>query len=100
MILGGFGVVYVVESALTVWAWRSRDPRARHLIKRFTKDVINPLMIRFSGRSRLSAIVHHVGRRSGTPYATPVIAQSVERGAGSRRIVELGLYCSVDEVRG
>jgi deazaflavin-dependent oxidoreductase (nitroreductase family) len=42
--------------------------------------VTNPLMLRFSGRAGLSAIVHHVGRRSGKPYATPVIAHRSHQG--------------------
>ena len=75
MLIVGVGVIiWAVETALTVWAWRSRNPRGLHLIKRFNKYVLNPLVLRFSGRSGLSAIVHHVGRRSGTPYASPVIA--------------------------
>jgi deazaflavin-dependent oxidoreductase (nitroreductase family) len=74
VLLGVVVVAWVVETALMVWAWRGRNPRALCLIKRFNKHMLNPLMLRFAGRSGLSAIVHHVGRRSGTPYATPVIA--------------------------
>lgn len=74
MILGVVVVVEVVETALMVWAFRSRNPRALRRIGLFNKYVTNPVMLRFSGRSGLSATVHHVGRRSGTPYATPVIA--------------------------
>lgn len=74
VILGVVVVAEIVETALMVWAWRCRNPRALRLIKRFNKYVSNPVMLRFSGRSGVSAIVHHVGRRSGTPYATPVIA--------------------------
>ena len=32
-ILGLVVVAWAVETALTVWAWRSRNPRALHLIK-------------------------------------------------------------------
>jgi deazaflavin-dependent oxidoreductase (nitroreductase family) len=67
-------VVWLVESVLAVWAWRSRNHRALHLVKRFNKYVENPIQVRFGGRSGPSAVVHHVGRRSGKPYATPVIA--------------------------
>jgi deazaflavin-dependent oxidoreductase (nitroreductase family) len=79
VILGVVVVVEVVDTALTVWAWRSRNPRALRLAKRLKKYVTNPVMIRFSGRSGQSAIVHHVGRRSGTPYATPVIAHQTSQ---------------------
>jgi deazaflavin-dependent oxidoreductase (nitroreductase family) len=71
--LGVIAVVYVAETAFMLWAWRSRNPRALHLIKRYLK-YLRPLSLRFSGRSGPTATVHHVGRRSGTPYATPVIA--------------------------
>ena len=74
VLLGVVMVAWVAEFAVTVWAWRSRNPRALDLIKHFNKYVLNPVMLRFSGQSGLSAIVHHVGRRSGKPYATPVIS--------------------------
>jgi deazaflavin-dependent oxidoreductase (nitroreductase family) len=74
VLLGVLVVFWTVETALMVWAWRSRNARALRLIKRFNKYVTNPMMLRFSGRSGPSAVVHHVGRRSGRPYATPVIA--------------------------
>jgi deazaflavin-dependent oxidoreductase (nitroreductase family) len=79
VLLGVVMVAWVAEFALTVWAWRSRNPRALDLIKHFNKYVLNPVMLRFSGQSGPSAIVHHVGRRSGTPYATPVIAHQSHR---------------------
>ena len=68
----------LVDTALHMWAWRSHNPRVRHLIAHYNKCVTNRLMLPFSGRSGSSAIVHHVGRRSGTPYATPVIAHQSE----------------------
>ncbi|MFO7700450.1 MAG: nitroreductase family deazaflavin-dependent oxidoreductase [Acidimicrobiia bacterium] len=79
-IVGVVAVGWVVETALMVWAWRSRNPRALRLIKRFNKYVTNPLMLRVPGRSGTTAIVHHVGRRSGKPYATPVIAHQSHHG--------------------
>jgi len=39
------------------------------------KRIFNPLTLKFAGASHSPiSIVRHVGRRSGTPYATPVIA--------------------------
>ena len=71
--LGAIGIVQAVETGFMVWAWRSRNPRALGLIKRYNK-LTRPMRVRFAGRSGLVAAVHHVGRRSGTPYNTPVIA--------------------------
>lgn len=72
--LGVVVVVNVVDTAVRVWAWRSRNPWALQLVKRYNKYVENPVRLRFAGRSHLTAVVHHVGRRSGKPYAAPVIA--------------------------
>ena len=74
VILGVVVVIEVADMAVTIWAWRSRNPRALRLAKHLKKYVTNPVQLRFSGRSGSSAVVHHLGRRSGTPYATPVIA--------------------------
>lgn len=88
-------VVEVVETAFRLWAWRSRNPRALHLVKRFNKHVENPVQLRFAGRSGLSAIVHHVGRRSGTPYTTPVIAHQCQQDV----IIPLPYGTEVDWLR-
>jgi deazaflavin-dependent oxidoreductase (nitroreductase family) len=75
VIVGVVVVVFeLVDTAVHQWAWRSRSPRSLRFIKLYNKYVINPAMLRFSGRHGISAIVHHTGRRSGTPYATPVVA--------------------------
>ena len=74
LILGVVVVIEVVDTALSQWAWRSRNPRALHLKKLLNKYALNPVMLRFSGRYGFSAVVRHEGRRSGTRYATPVIA--------------------------
>ncbi len=73
VILGVIAIQQAVETGFTMWAWRSRNPRALDLVKRYNK-LTRPVRIRSAGRSGLLAAVHHVGRRSGTPYTTPVIA--------------------------
>jgi len=41
--------------------------------------VTNPVMVRFfSGRSAHAALLHHVGRRSGKAYSTPLTAHRSE----------------------
>jgi deazaflavin-dependent oxidoreductase (nitroreductase family) len=95
MVAGVVVVAWVVELALTAWAWRSRNPRALNLIKHFNKYVLNPVMLRFSGRSGQTAVVRHVGRRSGTPYATPVVAHR----SGQDVIIPLPYGTDVDWLR-
>ena len=95
VLLGVVMVAWLVETALLAWAWRSRNPRALDLIKHFNKYVLNPVMLRFSGRSGQTAVVRHVGRRSGTSYATPVIAHR----SGQDVIIPLPYGTDVDWLR-
>ena len=41
-------------------------------VTRFTKHVANPVIRTFAGRVPGFAVLHHVGRRTGTPYAIPI----------------------------
>lgn len=51
-------------------------------IRRFNRAVLNPIMLRVAGwrHGTYPAIVYHLGRRSGTPYRTPVVAQPIDGG--------------------
>jgi deazaflavin-dependent oxidoreductase (nitroreductase family) len=43
---------------------------------KFNKHVLNPVMLKVAGRQHSPyALLHHVGRRSGHAYATPVVAE-------------------------
>jgi len=43
--------------------------------------ILNPLMRLAAGRRHwYAAALHHVGRRSGRPYTTPVVAEPVDGG--------------------
>lgn len=43
-------------------------------LRYFNRDVLNPLMLAFAGRSYSSyAMIEHVGRKSGRIYTTPVL---------------------------
>jgi deazaflavin-dependent oxidoreductase (nitroreductase family) len=50
-------------------------------LRRFTKYVANPMTLRRAGRAdHQYATLHHVGRKSGHPYVTPLAAESVVDG--------------------
>ncbi len=51
-------------------------------MRAFNKRVLNPLVLGVAGRQHSAdyAILRHVGRRSGRPYATPVVAHPVDDG--------------------
>ncbi len=84
----------VVSTALHLWAWRRRNPQALRLVKLYHKYVENPVMIRFS-QFGITATIHHVGRRSGTQYATPVVAHQ----SGQDVIIPLPYGTDIDWLR-
>jgi deazaflavin-dependent oxidoreductase (nitroreductase family) len=79
LIVGIIVMEEIIETALMMWAFRSRNPRAIRWLTWYHKHVSNPVMVRFfSGRSSVNALLHHVGRRSGKAYATPLTAHRSE----------------------
>lgn len=59
----------------------TRHPESKDAVRAFNKHILNPLMMLVAGRRYwYAAVIHHTGRRSGRPYATPVVADRVEGG--------------------
>lgn len=55
--------------------------RVSEAVRRFNKHALNPIMLHLAGRRHwYAARLEHVGRRSGQPYATPVVARAVPGG--------------------
>lgn len=79
VVVGVVIIEQIFETALMQWAFKSRNPRVVGWLTSYHKHVTNPVMVRFfSGRSAHSALLHHVGRRSGKTYATPLTAHRAE----------------------
>ena len=52
-----------------------------HQMRFLNKRIFNRVTLKFAGSSYSPiSIIRHVGRRSGTPYTTPVIAQAAGDG--------------------
>lgn len=50
-------------------------------VRTFNKYVLNPLMLRFAGRTHwYAAVIHHTGRNSGKSYRTAVVADRIADG--------------------
>ncbi len=50
-------------------------------MRRVNRRVFNPVMLNWAGhRSSFAAVVHHVGRRSGREYRTPVTVRPIHGG--------------------
>ena len=68
----------------------------RDLIRLSNKYLLNPVMLRPAGtRYWYASVIHHVGRRSGKAYATPIVAERV----GDKFIVPLPYGTQVDWLR-
>lgn len=66
-----------IELVLIVM-FRIRCRPAIDAVRRFNRLVLNPLMLLWAGKRHWYAgVVHHVGRRSGRDYRTPVVVEEV-----------------------
>jgi len=78
---GGILLGYLASSALLVAVWRSRRQPAIDAVRRINK-ALSPVTVKSAGKREgpwASAAVHHVGRKSGREYVTPVWAHRVGR---------------------
>lgn len=68
----------------------------RALIRSSNKYLLNPVMLRLAGRKYwYASVIHHTGRRSGTRYSTPIVADLV----GDDVLIPLPYGTQVDWVR-
>lgn len=53
----------------------------RERVRQFNKRTFNPAVLKIAGSTRSSyAVIHHVGRRSGRSYSTPIVAEPTADG--------------------
>ena len=50
------------------------------VVARFARDYVNPVSRRFAGRVPPFALIHHLGRRSGKEYRTPIMVFRTDDG--------------------
>lgn len=85
----------VVEFGLT-WVLRRGSKPAVDATRRLMGRVVNPAVLWLGERVRLDqSVIHHVGRRSGREYATPVCTSSTPEGF----VVPLAFGTDVDWLR-
>lgn len=59
-----------------VWSFRTKNRVVQGAIRRMNRGFTNPRQLRTAGTpGAYASVVHHVGRRSGTAYRTPVVVQ-------------------------
>ncbi len=77
MIRWSFRIVGAFLMIRGVIALLGERQEVRSKALQFNKHVLNPVMLTVAGRKYSPyAILHHVGRRSGQAYATPVVAEA------------------------
>lgn len=77
-------------------AGTSVAPHPHYRVRQFNKHVLNPVMRLAAGRRHwYAAALHHVGRRSGRAYITPVVAEPVPGGF----VIPLPYGANVDWLR-
>ena len=78
--LGSLAIVLGVLATVFVVGMRAKWPRLLDAVRR-TGRAMKPLALRSAGTANSpTSVVHHVGRRSGRPYETPVVAAPTEDG--------------------
>ncbi len=77
-VVGGFAGVAFLAFTLS---FRTKFRPVQDAIRRMNRSVTNPRVLATAGQPGASAsVVHHVGRRSGASYRTPVVAVPAEDG--------------------
>ena len=63
------------------WSFRTKFRPVQNAVRRLNRAVFNRIQLRTAGRpGAYASVVHHVGRRSGARYRTPVVALPVDDG--------------------
>lgn len=74
-------VVGAVGGAVFVVGMRTKSPGVQRVVRRVNRAVWNPKAMETAGTPGASvAVVHHVGRRSGTDHETPIVPVRTEDG--------------------
>jgi deazaflavin-dependent oxidoreductase (nitroreductase family) len=70
--------IFVAQIVFSAVKRLQEQPLDRRMI---SKRYFNPVMLKIAGRRPFpQAIIHHVGRKSGQSYATPIVAVPIEHG--------------------
>ena len=73
----------LVTAVLVVFlvGMRKKSPLVLDTVRKVNRTVFNPRQMRSAGTpGAYAAVIHHVGRTSGRPYATPVGATATDDG--------------------
>lgn len=81
IVAGGVIVALAVLGAVYFVGMRSRSPAVLEVVRRFSRSVVNPRMLKTAGTpGAYASVVRHVGRTTGREYRTPVVAVPADDG--------------------
>lgn len=91
--LAGLLALLLLVEAIAVFVFRSGWRPGIDAVRHFNRACLNPLMMRRAGTPGwYASAIHHVGRRSGREYVTPIVAERV----GDRFVIPLPYGADVD----
>lgn len=82
VVIGSLVALVAVLSAGFTMGFRTRYQPLLRVVRRFNRDVTNKRQLQGPAGQpgAYASVVHHVGRRSGSPYRTPVVAVPADDG--------------------
>lgn len=80
-IAAGIAALIAAMGAVFVFGMRTKSPLIQKAVRRVNRAYTNPRAMETAGTpGAYASVIHHVGRRSGTTYHTPVVP--IEIGGG------------------
>ncbi len=80
-VLVGLIGLAAAAGAVFVLGMRKKSPRVQRAVRRVNRAFWNPRAMETAGTAGASAsVIHHVGRRSGAEYHTPIVPVKVDDG--------------------
>jgi deazaflavin-dependent oxidoreductase (nitroreductase family) len=81
MIFGGVVVALALIGIVFVAGMRRKSPAVLRTVRRFNRVIVNPRTLATAGTpGAYASVIGHVGRRTGRPYRTPVVAEPTDDG--------------------
>lgn len=79
--VAGLLVLGVVAGVVFLVGMRRKSPGVQRAVRRMNKSFWNPRSLETAGTpGAYASVIHHVGRRSGTAYETPVVPVKTDDG--------------------
>ncbi len=81
VVIGGVFTGFAVIVGLVVLGWRAKSPLVLRPVIKFSRSVVNPRQLRTAGTAAsTTAVIRHIGRKSGRSYETPLDAVPIDGG--------------------